>query len=231
MAWNKYVLYLAQEHIDFRIPVTDAMLSQQPSPSIYLVFDCLQEIRSLLQLLQIPYRLPTIDQEQLTPFIHIELPNDECARRLASRSVAIRYVLEQWASAPGLTAFHHQFKQYLADNATNPGVADNFHVNKSFRITVETFNNTIQHKEKIEKIESLSYMPVAGDVSLSDPDVHWYYIEYYGLDTVNVPVQPLHVLFGKWVSLNGLVADMFETLRLCVLAAHDGDHCDFQFAS
>lgn len=153
-----------------------------------------------MELLRIPHRLPTIDKELLTPFIHIELPDEDCARRLASRSVAIRYVLEQWASESDLATFHVQFRQFLADNATNTAITDNFDASKSFRITVETFNTTFQHKQKIEKIESLEYLPVLGDVSLKDPDVHWFYIEYYGLDTANIPEQPLHVLFGKWVS-------------------------------
>lgn len=160
----------------------------------------LQELRSILHLLKIPHRLPNIDQEESTPFIHIELPNDECAKQLAARSISIRYVLEQWASATSLPAFHAELKQFLAANETNPNVSDNFDASKTFRITVETFNNTMQHKEKIEKIETLAYMPMQGDVSLSNPNVHWYYVEYYGLDTVNVPEQPFQVLFGKWVS-------------------------------
>lgn len=160
----------------------------------------MQELRSILHLLKIPHRLPNIDQEELTPFIHIELPNDACAKELASRSVSIRYIIEQWASALSLTEFHAELKHFLAANETNPDITDNFDPAKTFRITVETFNNTIQHKEKIEKIESLAYMPVQGDVSLSDPNVHWYYVEYYGLDTANIPEQPFQVFFGKWVS-------------------------------
>lgn len=151
-------------------------------------------------MLKIPHRLPNIEHEELTPFIHIELPNDECAKQLASRSVSIRYVLEQWASATSLPAFHAELKEFLAANESNPRVTDNFDAAKTFRITVETFNNTIQHKEKIEKIESLAYLPAKGDVSLSDPNVHWYYVEYYGLDTANIPEQPFEVFFGKWVS-------------------------------
>lgn len=158
--------------------------------------------------MKIPHRFPYIEDEELTPFIHIELPNDECAIKLASRSVSIRYILEEWMSASTLSAFHADFKQFLSDNEANASIINNFDVNKTFRITVETFNNTIQHKEKIEKIESLSYMPVQGDVSLSDPNVHWFYIEYYGLDTANIPEEPLHVLFGKWVT--NLIAIHFE---------------------
>lgn len=151
--------------------------------------------------MKIPHKLTNIEQEELTPFIHIELPNDECAIKLASRSVSIRYILEEWTSASTLYAFHTDFKQFLSDNETNASIMNNFDVNKTFRITVETFNNTIQHKDKIEKIESLAYMPVQGDVSLTDPNVHWFYIEYYGLDTANIPEQPLQVLFGKWVNI------------------------------
>lgn len=136
----------------------------------------------------------------LKPFLHIELPGDEFATQLASRSVAIKYVLEQWSSCTSLEAFHKELKSFLADNSDNPNIQQCFDRSKSFRITVETYNKHFLQKEKIDRIESLDYVPVEGDVSLNDPDVEWYYIEFYGMDQTNVPEQPDHIIFGKWVN-------------------------------
>lgn len=136
----------------------------------------------------------------MKPFLHIELPGDEYALKLASRSVAIKYVLEQWSSCTTLEAFHEELKSFLADNSNNPNVQQCFDRSKSFRITVESYNKHFLQKEKIDRIESVSYIPVEGDVSLKNPDVKWYYIEFYGLDSANVSEQPEHIIFGKWVN-------------------------------
>lgn len=72
-------------------------------------------------------------------------------------------------------------------------------VHSSFRITVESYNKHIQQKDKVNKIETLTYLPFKGDVNLKNPDFEYFYIEYYGLDTVNVLDQPEQIFFGKRV--------------------------------
>lgn len=129
------------------------------------------------------------------------MPGDEFAIQLASRSVAIKYVLEQWSSCTSLEAFHKELKCFLVNNSDNSIVQQCFDRSKSFRLTVESYNKHFLQKEKIDKIESLDYIPVEGDVSLKNPDVEWYYIEFYGMDPTNVPAQPDHIIFGKWVNL------------------------------
>lgn len=49
-------------------------------------------------------------------------------------------------------------------------------------------------------METFNYLPLKGEVNLKDAVVNWWYIEYYGLDTLNVPEKPLDIVFGKWVS-------------------------------
>lgn len=64
-------------------------------------------------------------------------------------------------------------------------------------MTVETYNKHISQKEKVEKIETMNYLPVQGDADLKCPDIEWYYIEFYGLDSACVPEQPENIIFGK----------------------------------
>lgn len=72
---------------------------------------------------------------------------------------------------------------------------------KSFRITVETYNKHITQQEKVDRIETFGYLPIKGEVNLKNPEVNWWYIEYYGLDNMNVPEKPMDIVFGKWVIL------------------------------
>lgn len=43
----------------------------------------------------------------------------------------------------------------------------------------------------------MNYLPVQGDADLKCPDIEWYYIEFYGLDSACVPEQPDNIIFGK----------------------------------
>lgn len=71
----------------------------------------------------------------------------------------------------------------------------------SFRITVESFNKRIEQKTKVEKIETVGYLPFEGDVKLKDSENEYFYIEYNGSDPMNLPPQPEQIFFGKWVSI------------------------------
>jgi hypothetical protein len=75
-----------------------------------------------------------------------------------------------------------------------------FRPDLSFKIEVETFCRHFTQKEKIDKVESFSYLPVKGPVRLKDPDVCLQYIEYYGVRANDPPKLPYDVFFGRWVS-------------------------------
>lgn len=134
------------------------------------------------------------------PFCLIELPNDDYAKQLATRSISIRCIVELWSSATNYTDFHQTLKQYIDANQGDEQFAKQFARDVSFRVTVETFNKHFSTKEKVEKIETIDYLPAQGDVNLKFPDVEWYYIEFWGLDPINVPEQPDNIMFGKWLA-------------------------------
>lgn len=119
--------------------------------------------------------------------------------QLVSRSVSIKCVMEHWANASSYQLFHSQLKEYIAANRES--AAFQHLQSATFRMTVETFNKHIQQKQKIEKMETLEYLPFNGSVALKDFDYEYYYIEFYGLDPNNVPTEPDQILFGKWVCM------------------------------
>lgn len=134
------------------------------------------------------------------PFCFIDLPNDDFAKQLASRSVSIRCILELWSSATNYTDFHQTLRSYIDTHLKDESFAKQFHRDVTFRVTVETYNKHISLKEKVEKIETIAYLPVEGDANLKCPDVEWYYIEFYGLEAMCVPEEPHNILFGKWLA-------------------------------
>lgn len=134
---------------------------------------------------------------QKRPFWLVELPNEHSARLLASRSISLRCIIEHWSHGTTYAAFHSATLKYITENqAYVEGLCS---PNNSFKITVETFNRHLSQPEKIEKIESIGYLPARGKVDLRNPDICWFYFEYYGSDAQRTPNEPYDVIFGKWV--------------------------------
>ncbi|XP_053670305.1 tRNA (guanine(10)-N2)-methyltransferase homolog [Anopheles nili] len=175
-SWKKYVLWFAQEHVDFRQA----------------------EISSLMRLWNIQMKTSSKHNPE-RPFWIVEMQNDDSARKIASRSISLRCIFELWAhSSSGLASFHEELQRYIDTNKTT--LHDYFESKKSFKISVETYNKHFNQKEKVAKIETMQYLPVEGPVNLKTPDVHYWYIEFWGMDPMNVPEQPNDVLFGRWVA-------------------------------
>ncbi|XP_044735604.1 tRNA (guanine(10)-N2)-methyltransferase homolog [Chrysoperla carnea] len=171
LSWKRYLLWFAQEHVDFRFA----------------------EITSIIQLLNIPIKWveePTPED----PYWIVQLPSEEAAHLIASRSVSLRCCLELWGRAKDIPTLHESLKKYPFDE-----MSKYFQSDISFKIHVETFCKHFTQKEKVQKIETFSYLPLKGTVQLIDPDVCLHYIEYYGLNPNDIPEKPLDVFFGRWI--------------------------------
>lgn len=133
------------------------------------------------------------------PFWVVELENDEAAKKLASRSVSLRCILEYWAhSSNSISELHENVGKFTKQYKSS--ISDLFSEKKTFKIIVETYNKHFTQSEKVAKIENFDYLPIHGNVNLKNPDTTWWYIEYYGLDPLNVPNEPNEIYFGKWLA-------------------------------
>lgn len=128
------------------------------------------------------------------PYWFIGLPNEATAKLLASRSVSLRCVLELWSHSDNESTFHTHLNRFCDENKSLP------FFDQSFRIHVETYNRHFTQREKVDKIETFTYLPVRGAVNLRTPETVWWYIEFYGLDPNDVPDQPAATIFGRWLS-------------------------------
>ncbi|XP_013105329.2 tRNA (guanine(10)-N2)-methyltransferase homolog isoform X1 [Stomoxys calcitrans] len=171
--WKKYILWFAQEHTDFRQA----------------------EFDSLVQLFNLEYRKISLDS--LKPFWILEFPNEDSVLKIGSRSVGVRAIFELWSHGQDYKSFHKELKNYIKSNAAATNCW--FKRECSFKITVETYNKHLLQKEKVQKIETMDYLPLEGNVDLKSPNVEWWYIEFWGLDPTNVPETPEDILFGRWL--------------------------------
>ncbi|CAG9787442.1 unnamed protein product [Diatraea saccharalis] len=193
--WRRYLFWFAHEHNDFRHAEIQSILSIFDIPIKYIEKPCAKK-----------------------PYWIVELPSEESVKKIASRSVLIKNCIELWSSTKSVSQLHRNLKDALLNTnqewivKTDPDKGVGEHIcpntlieaccsaNKSFKIEVETFCKHFTMKEKVEKIEAFSYLPLNGPVRLKDPDVTLAYLEYYGVDPNNVPEEPYEVFFGRWVA-------------------------------
>ncbi|XP_017867527.1 PREDICTED: tRNA (guanine(10)-N2)-methyltransferase homolog isoform X1 [Drosophila arizonae] len=168
--WKKYILWFAQEHVDFRVA----------------------EFESIVKLFGLQFR--NLSEHRQKPFWLVEFPNDETAHQYASRSIALRSIIELYSHAHTFPEFHKQLQNHVH---LHQGALKEFFKANSFKVTVETYNKHFSQREKVEKIETMDYLPIEGAVNLKNPQVEWWYLEFWGLDPTAVPAEPEDILFGR----------------------------------
>lgn len=169
---RRFLLYFAQEHLEFRHP----------------------EIRSLVKFFNINVKLPEFSAK---PYWILEGVTESDLRKIASRSVSLRFIVEIWSSGKSLTEFHANLKQF-SNIIDQKFVGHDY----TFRVTVESYSKHFKQHEKIEKIESMSYLPLNGTIDLKQPDFNFIYFEYWGMNQPTVPDEPEEIVFGRWVGFN-----------------------------
>lgn len=149
------------------------------------------EMKSLAKLFKVSLNVIN-DTADKKPFWIVETDADEkIVSKMVSRSFTMKYAIRLFVFSENPIEFHHNLKQLLLDKSN-----EMFPENDSFRITVETFNKKISQQDKVDKIETLNYLPLNGEVKLSNPDLELVYIEYYGVNPM-IPFEEPHVFLGE----------------------------------
>lgn len=130
-----------------------------------------QEMQSILTMFNIPVKFIENPCKN-KPYWIVELPSEECVRKIASRSILVKNCIELWSSATTEASLHQNLKNALNNNTgtwltpenTTNGKCDT-HVcpselitaccdaKKSFKVDIETFCKHFSLKEKVEKVE------------------------------------------------------------------------------
>lgn len=168
---RKYLLFFANEHRDFRYP----------------------EIKSIIKLFNLDVKLPTSSTLGNLPYWIVDNVQESDIRKIASRSMSLKYAFEVWSHDSTMEKFHEKLKSfsYEAKYAT-----------ESFKIRVESYNKHFSLKEKVEKIENIAYMEFEGKIDLKNPQHEFVYFEFWGMDPMDVPAEVEHVAFGRFVSIS-----------------------------
>jgi len=149
----------------------------------------LPEFESICRLLNVNYKWVT--RNCLEPWVMLDLESDSDAKIILSRSISTKFAIRLWAQGSTYTEFHTNLRQFPFDD--NSSLLSDCN---SYKINVDTFTKKINLQSKIDKIESMDYLPIKGKIDLEDPDVEYSYLEFWGLDGNDIPPHPCNIFFG-----------------------------------
>ncbi|KAG7469916.1 hypothetical protein MATL_G00133890 [Megalops atlanticus] len=171
-ACKRYLLHLAQDNVEFRLP----------------------EIKALLSLRGQPFR-PSEDFKEKSPFWLLDSLSEDDVRSIMTRTVCAKSVFELWGHGRTHSELQTSLLRYPPED-----MAPFFQQDSTYKINVYTFNKTLEFKDRIEKIDALEFLPFQGKVNLKNPDHVFCLLEDYGTDPNNIPDEPFHVYFGRWIA-------------------------------
>ncbi|XP_068933562.1 tRNA (guanine(10)-N2)-methyltransferase homolog isoform X3 [Petaurus breviceps papuanus] len=169
---NRYLLLLAQEHLEFRLPEIKSLLSLFGGR-----FSSHQEIHGK------------------SPFWILSIPSEDIARNLMKRTVCAKSIFELWGHGKSSEELYNSLKSYPMEK-----MAPFLHSDTTYKIKIHTFNKTLTQEEKIKRIDALEFLPFKGKVNLKDPQHVFSILEDYGLDPNHIPEKPLNIYFGRWIA-------------------------------
>ncbi|ORX80347.1 tRNA guanosine-2'-O-methyltransferase [Basidiobolus meristosporus CBS 931.73] len=169
----QYLIQFAQAHDEFRLP----------------------ELHSLMKLENVHLEYDPVKYDSLSPFLVVNLANDEEAYKLVQRAILIKGIYELWAVGETYEEVHEKLK---ASQEKWPAYS-----NCSFKFTVDAFGGTRSLQEQIDIINTFSFLGFEGPIDLKNPQAHFRIIEDYGLDPSRLtpPTKPYTIYMGRQIAL------------------------------
>ncbi|XP_046547438.1 tRNA (guanine(10)-N2)-methyltransferase homolog isoform X2 [Haliotis rubra] len=171
---SQFLFHFASEHIEFKIP----------------------ELKSIVSLLGFDITINEEKLEKKNPFLVVELPSLEHAKRIMNRTVLVKSLYELWGQGSNKQELYSNLRKYPME-LSKPYLMED----TTFKIVVDTFNKKMLQKE-IRKIEDITLEAVSfkGKVNLKDPTHTFSLLEYYGPEGSPPPDQPYLMFFGRWIA-------------------------------
>ncbi|XP_066558150.1 tRNA (guanine(10)-N(2))-methyltransferase TRMT11 isoform X2 [Amia ocellicauda] len=153
-----------------------------------------EEIKSLLSLNGESF-IPEENFDEKSPFWVLNSVSEEGIRRVMKRTVCAKSVFELWGFGRTPQELQSSLKNWPVENMVPYLTRDS-----TYKINIYTFNKTLLHQQRIQKIDALEFLPFQGKVNLKNPDHVFCLLEDYGSDPNCIPDEPFRIFFGRWVA-------------------------------
>ncbi|KAL2491008.1 methyltransferase [Abeliophyllum distichum] len=139
------------------------------------------------------WRLPE-DQHPDSPFHFVNIPSEEIARNIASRSILVKGIYELWGEGQSFEELEEAIKSY-SDEQKLPYLTPD----STFKITVESFGKVISFHEQNIRLQKLAFIPFKGRVNLKNPDHKFFLMDNddYGSENGLPPIVERRIFFGR----------------------------------
>ncbi|XP_077454745.1 tRNA (guanine(10)-N(2))-methyltransferase TRMT11 isoform X1 [Stigmatopora argus] len=168
----QYLIHLAQDNMDFRLP----------------------EIKALLALRGKQFN-PGANFKEKSPFWCLDDLTEDDICSVMARSVCAKSAFELWGHGQNHDDLRISLLKYPEKNML-PFLSKD----STYKINVYTFNKTLDFKERINRIDAMDYLPFKGIVNLKNPQHIFCLLEDYGSDPNSIPEHPDHIYFGRWIA-------------------------------
>ncbi|ODQ77062.1 hypothetical protein BABINDRAFT_42226 [Babjeviella inositovora NRRL Y-12698] len=184
---KQYLIYFAQAYTNFRLP----------------------ELESLAVLHSIKVDLS--HHSELTPFLIVELENDEQAKKLVERAMLTRGIYELWGSTgnDSVSQLHEniQSQSFFEERIR-------IYEQNSFKFEFIGFKGSREKKEMVDIIESFQYTAFKGPVRMKNPDQVFTVLEEYTVQGQNSTDKPDRMWFGRQISLTDRTTGVLDEYDL-----------------
>ncbi|KAL3693576.1 hypothetical protein R1sor_007227 [Riccia sorocarpa] len=176
-----FLCYFLHRLLDYRIPEVESLARLFLGEKVDLKWR------------QSPYHHPD------SPFYFIDLPSEDIARKIASRSVLLKGIFEVWGE--GRT---YEELRVSIEACPEEKKAPYLTPDSTFKIVVDTFGKILSLDEQTERIHSMSYIPFLGVVKLKCPEHKFWLIETDGNDLNNglPPADNMSILFAREIGVS-----------------------------
>ncbi|XP_041758389.1 tRNA (guanine(10)-N2)-methyltransferase homolog [Coregonus clupeaformis] len=168
----QYLIHLAHDNVDFRLPEVRALLSLRGKP-----FD------------------PGENFKEKSPFWRLNGLSEEDVNSIMARTVCAKSAFELWGHGRTHSELRTSLLKYPTEN-----MSPFLQKDSTYKINVYTFNKTLEFEDRIKKIDAMEYLSFEGRVNLKNPKHIFCLLEDYGTDPNNIPDEPLYIYFGRWIA-------------------------------
>uniref|UniRef100_A0A4W5R7E1 tRNA (guanine(10)-N(2))-methyltransferase TRMT11 n=1 Tax=Hucho hucho TaxID=62062 RepID=A0A4W5R7E1_9TELE len=168
----QYLIHLAHDNVDFRLP----------------------EIRALLSLRGKPIDTGENFKEK-SPFWRLNGLSEEDVNSIMARTVCAKSAFELWGHGRTHSELRTSLLKYPTEN-----MSPFLQKDSTYKINVYTFNKTLEFEDRIKKIDAMEYLSFEGRVNLRNPKHIFCLLEDYGTDPNDIPDEPLYIYFGRWIA-------------------------------
>lgn len=168
----RFLIYLAQIHEDFRLAELEALAEVEQLPNVKFH-----------------------EYDPSSPFLQVDLESCSDAARLIKRSILAKSIFELYADGkgPDLTVLQQNMKNSIKEGPIYPWGQ---YLQSSFKFDVESYLGSKTRAQKVQMIESFSFMGLAGQIRMKNPDEQFHILEHYK----NIGDEhPAYMYFGRFV--------------------------------